>query len=160
MPLTCSFVLNGMETSILSCAGVGNFPAFSGRFAGRNNPTLTNVAMSGALPVGRYYIVSRESGGRLGAVRMAALKYIYGAAREDWFSLYRDDGKINDETFIEGVKRGNFRLHPIGPLGLSEGCITMTSLAEFDYLRAALMATSMITIPGSSLKAHGIMKVS
>lgn len=159
MALNCSFVLNGMETSILSCAGVGNFPAFSGRMVGRNNPTSTNVSMTGALPTGRYFIVSRESGGRLGSLRMAALKYYYGAGREEWFSLYRDDGKINDDTFIEGVKRGNFRLHPIGPQALSEGCITMTALADFDYLRAALLNTSMIGVPGTSLRAHGIMKV-
>lgn len=90
---------------------------------------------------------------------MAALKYYYGAGREEWFSLYRDDGKINDDTFIEGVKRGNFRLHPIGPQALSEGCITMTALADFYYLRAALLNTSMIGVPGTSLRAHGIMKV-
>ncbi|WP_421670688.1 tlde1 domain-containing protein [Rahnella sp. EDr1-12] len=66
---------------------------------------------------------------------------------------------MNDETFIEGVKRGSFRLHPIGPKGLSEGCITMTSQSDFDYLRTALLGTSMIGVPGSSLKAHGTIRV-
>lgn len=160
MAITCSYVLNGMETSILSCAGVGNFPAFSGQLVGRNNPTLTNIADLGPLPTGRYFIVSRVSGGRLGGLRNAVLKYGYGTDRDTWFGLYRDDGKINDETFIEGVKRGSFRLHPIGPKGLSEGCITMTSQSDFDYLRAALLGTSMIGIPGSSLKAHGTIRVS
>jgi len=35
----------------------------------------------------------------------------------------------------------------------------MTALADFDYLRAALLNTSMIGVPGTSLRAHGIMKV-
>lgn len=159
MAITCTYVLNGMETSILSCAGVGNFPAFSGQMAGRNNPTLSSIADIGPLPTGRYFIVSRQSGGRLGAIREFGLKYGYGTDRNTWFALYRDDGKINDETFIEGVKRGNFRLHPIGPMGLSEGCITMTSHADFDYLRAALLGASMIGVPGTSLKAHGTIRV-
>lgn len=41
--------------------------------------------------------------------------------RSDWFSLYRDDGEIDDRTVIDNVKRENFRPHPVGPLGLSEG---------------------------------------
>lgn len=160
MAITCSYVLNGMETSILNCAGVGNFPAFSGQLAGRNNSTLTCISEIGALPTGRYFIVSRQSGGRLGGLRNIGLKYIYGTDRESWFALYRDDGKINDETFIEGIKRGAFRLHPIGPRALSEGCITMTSQVDFDYLRTALLETSMIGVPGTSLKAHGTIRVS
>ncbi|PKE29851.1 hypothetical protein CWS43_13980 [Rahnella sp. AA] len=159
MPIACSYVLNGMETSILSCTGVGNFPAFSGQRHGRNNPTLTHVGDIGPLPTGRYFVVSRVSGGRLGGLRNCILKYGYGTDRDTWFGLYRDDGKVNDETFIEGMKRGEFRLHPVGPKGLSEGCITMTSQVDFDYLRAALLSSTMITVPGSSLKAHGIIKV-
>lgn len=159
MAISCSYALNGMETSILCCTGVGNFPAFSGQFHGRNNPTLTTVKDIGPLPSGRYFIVSRLSGGRLGAVYDFGYKNVYGADRTVWFGLYRDDGKVNDETFIEGVRRGNFRLHPVGPRGLSEGCITMTSHTDFDYLRAALLGTSMIGVPGTSLKAHGIIRV-
>lgn len=30
----------------------------------------------------------------------------------EWFGLYRDDGKIDDYTWINNVERGNFRLHP------------------------------------------------
>ncbi|KMW71382.1 hypothetical protein TI10_21155 [Photorhabdus luminescens subsp. luminescens] len=159
MPITCTFTLNGMPTSILHCIGVGSFPAFSGQKYGRNNAYMTTVQDIGPLPKGRYFIVGRQSGGRLNAIRMWVLKNFYGTDRETWFALYRDDGKINDETFIEGVKRGNFRLHPIGPRGLSEGCVTLTQQTDFDYIRAALLKTTMIPIPGSSLKAYGTIKV-
>lgn len=159
MAIVCSYVLNGMETSILCCAGVGNFPAFSGQRSGRNNPTLANVTDIGPLPTGRYFIVSRQSGGRLGPIREFGLNNWYGTDRSTWFGLYRDDGKINDETFIAGVRRGNFRLHPIGPRALSEGCVTMTSHSDFEYLRAELLNTSMIGVPGTSLRAHGTIRV-
>ncbi|WP_254367149.1 tlde1 domain-containing protein [Paraburkholderia sp. NMBU_R16] len=32
-----------------------------------------------------------------------------------WFALYRNDGVVDDYTFIDGVRRGNFRLHPNVP---------------------------------------------
>jgi hypothetical protein len=53
----------------------------------------------------------------------------------EWFALWRDDGGIDDYTWIEGVKRGNFRLHP-GTL--SEGCITLPHDSDFATLRNAL----------------------
>ena len=62
-------------------------------------------------------------------------------------------------TFIEGVRRGNFRLHPIGPRGLSEGCITLSHITDFDYLRNRLLKTSMINVPGSLLMAYGTIRV-
>lgn len=37
-----------------------------------------------------------------------------GVHHEDWFALYRDDGQIDDYTVINGVRRGNFRIHPNG----------------------------------------------
>lgn len=74
--------------------------------------------------------------------------------------LFRDDGKIDDYTFVQGVKRGNFRLHPIGPLGLSEGCITLQHPIQFNYLRDRLLESgATLNIPGSQLKAYGTIKV-
>lgn len=35
------------------------------------------------------------------------------------FALCAADGKIDDETFCNKVKRGSFRLHPTGNLGIS-----------------------------------------
>lgn len=73
----------------------------------------------------------------------------------EWFALYAIDGKIDDETYCNQVKRGNFRLHPKGPRGISEGCITIEKLADFNYIRALLKSVAPAVIPGSDLKAYG-----
>ena len=91
----------------------------------------------------------RQSGGKLGAFRD-----LFNDHRQ-WFGLYADDGSIDDETFCNGVKRGNFRLHPKGPYGISEGCITINELPHFQQLQANLRGAPPVDIPGSSLKAYG-----
>ncbi|WP_082716174.1 MULTISPECIES: tlde1 domain-containing protein [Burkholderia] len=57
-----------------------------------------------------------------------AREYGYGTNRSQWFALYRDDGKVDDETIINAVRRSAFRLHPIGPHGRSDGSITLASI--------------------------------
>ena len=153
------FPLNGMPTSVLSVAGVGNFPAFSGQKYGRNNVTMASREEIGPIPPGRYFIVGRGSGGRLGAIRESMLKNFYGTDRSTWFALYKQDWQIDDSVFVEGIKRGSFRLHPIGPRGLSEGCITLTSQSDFDYLSKALHKTTMMPVPCTSFKAYGTITV-
>ena len=75
----------------------------------------------------------------------------------DWFALWRDDRGIDDETWVEGVKRGNFRLHP-GTV--SEGCITITHNSDFAMIRNALMNTSLVQVPCMrSLMARGWVEV-
>ena len=146
--------------TVLVCPGVGTFPAFSGNGIGRNNAEATDRINVGALPEGRYYIVDRASGGILAHLRDLFLKGIYGTDRNAWFALYRDDGKVDDITFIHGVRRGNFRLHPIGPRGLSEGCITLLQAQDYrrlaDYLHKR---GANILVPGSGLRAYGTIEV-
>lgn len=153
------FPLNGLPTSILSVPGVGNFTAFSGQKYGKNNVTMASRKEIGPIPPGRYFIVGRGSGGRLGSLRESVLKHIYGTDRSTWFALYKEDLQIDDNVFIDGVKRGAFRLHPVGPGGLSEGCITLTSHSDFGYLSKALHNTTMIQVPCSSFKAYGTITV-
>ncbi len=141
--------LNSKVFTVLECKGVGNFPVFSGTGAGRDNPADVAMADIGPLPPGRYYIVDRQSGGHLGYLKDFFLEHIYGTDRGKWFALYRDDGVIDDFTFIQGVKRGNFRLHPIGPRGLSEGCITLANPVNFDALRNALLSTRLMNVQDS-----------
>jgi len=120
----------------------------------------TNVPDIGPIVRGRYFIVERPTGGRLGPFKERLLKDIYGTDRSTWFGLFRDDGKIDDYTFVQGVKRGNFRLHPIGPLGLSEGCITLQHPIQFNYMRDMFLKSGpTLNIPGSQLKAYGTVKV-
>jgi hypothetical protein len=53
---------------------------------------------------------------------------LYGTDRSEWFALYSAD-TADDWVFVNGVQRGNFRLHPKGPRNLSEGCITLADPA-------------------------------
>ena len=66
---------------------------------------------------------------------------------------------IDDYTFVNGVRRGNFRLHPIGPRHLSEGCITLANPKEFESLRSRLKKGPELSVPGSTLRAYGTVNV-
>lgn len=76
----------------------------------------------------------------------------------EWFALYRDDGKIDDHTWVNGVERGDFRLHPPGPLGISLGCITLQHRTDFIAIRQALMSTPQIRLP-NGLMSYGTIEV-
>lgn len=104
---------------------------------------------SGPIPPGTYFIFDRQSGGRLGRFRD-----IFNG-RSDWFALYAIDQKIDDETLCEQIKRGSFRLHPKGPLGISEGCITVETRADFQRLRAVLLQSERMMVPDAGLEAYG-----
>jgi len=146
------FTLNRSNFSKL--AGLkSSFVAFSGDGTGRNNADEAGAANHGPIPPGRYHIVERPSGGRLGPVR----DYLLG--RDEWFALFRDDGTIDDETFVSGVRRGEFRLHPLGPRRMSTGCIVLQYPADFDKLRKELVGSAPGTIDGSSLRTYGTISV-
>jgi hypothetical protein len=103
--------------------------AFSGRKDGRDNPADVDKEDIGPLPKGTYYIVDRQSGGRLGFLYDPMGEFGLGTTdHKKWFMLWNPN--TGDSTMINGVKRGNFRLHPMGPRGLSEGCITVVDPSD------------------------------
>lgn len=95
------------------------------------------------------YIFDRQGGGRFEWFRNLFSDH------SDWFALYAIDGKIDDETFCNNLARGRFRLHPKGPRGISEGCITIEKLSDFQFIRAMLKSIPPSAVPGSDLKAYG-----
>jgi hypothetical protein len=145
--------------SLLHCAGVGDFAAFSGNDKGKNNPAAVAIPQTGPLPPGRYYIVDRGSGGLFTYIIDFFADVINRTERQKWFALYREDGNADDWTFINGVKRGLFRLHPSGASNLSEGCITLADVAAFYRLRGHLLRTPVIAIPGGKGFAYGTIEV-
>ncbi|GBH10777.1 DUF2778 domain-containing protein [Pseudomonas syringae] len=155
----CTFELTGQPISILKCINHENYDAFSGSSSFANNPAAVSSPDEGPLPPGRYYILDRESGGMLGWIRDPVKDFIARTDRSDWFSLYRDDGNIDDKTIIDNVVRKNFRLHPIGVAGLSEGCVTMPSRIAFEQLSSYLRNMDGGSIPGSGQKYYGILDV-
>ena len=88
-----------------------------------------------------------------------AFERLFGE-RRDWFALYAIDGKIDDETYCEKVKRGEFRLHPKGSRGISLGCITIDNPKDFQFLRTILTNAKPSAVPGSTLRAYGKVRVS
>ncbi|QGG08207.1 DUF2778 domain-containing protein [Enterobacter cancerogenus] len=156
--IRCTFHLNGGQLSNLSCPGIGFFPAYSGN-AGqhRNNPDSVAVKNIGPLPPGKYYIVDRPRSIGTHVKDYFATKYTL-SDHSTWFALYRDDKSIDDITFIDEVARGNFRLHPAGWAGISNGCITLPSPTHFHILREALLSTPKMLVT-ASLFAYGTIQV-
>jgi hypothetical protein len=150
--VSCFFSLNNQTFSSFIYDGV-SCTAFSGNGPDRNNPASVCVSGNGPIPLGNYYIVDRASGGRLGGIRD------WFTGRDQWFALYRDDGTIDDETFIGSVRRGEFRLHPLGPSGTSLGCIVLQYPNEFVALRTYLLASPAAYIPGTGTRTYGTVTV-
>nr|WP_244923066.1 DUF2778 domain-containing protein [Paraburkholderia silvatlantica] len=145
--------------SVLRCDGLGDFAAFSGRDGVKNNPASVSIPDVGPLPPGRYYIVDRGSGGLFTHMRDFFMDLVNDTDREKWFALYRDDGQIDDWTFINGVGRGHFRLHPHGRVNISEGCITLADPPAFYRLRDRLLHATPIGLPGGKGFAYGTVDV-
>ena len=150
--IECIFTLNDKPMSTFGCGSV-SFPAFSGLGEHANRRLFACVAGIGPIPPGTYYIFDRQSGGLLGPLRDIFTQ------RDDWFALYAIDGHIDDEAYCESVKRGNFRLHPKGASGRSEGCVVINQKPDFLRLYAMLKSAAPVQVPGSSLKAYGRLTV-
>jgi hypothetical protein len=164
MALNGKFLVNNKHFEPLTMDGVGTFMAFSGNDIYRNRGGCTAVPNDGPIPAGRYWIVDRPQGG-LRSRAWADAKDIWSGLiglpsdHSEWFALYRDDGKIDDYTWVNGIKRGQFRLHPIGGRGVSLGCITLASYPEFARLRRALLHTTTVPARDSGLRAYGTIEV-
>lgn len=144
----CSFELNDKPMSIFKI-GAQQFAAFSGLAPYVNKRIAVCTPSLGPIPPGTYYIVDRESGGFFGWL------YDMFGQRGDWFALYANDGKIDDETYCNEVKRGSFRLHQKVGRGISKGCITIDRQSDFNLIRALLKGSLREEIPGSEFKAYG-----
>jgi hypothetical protein len=87
------------------------------------------------------------------------MDFVNQTDRGKWFALYRDEGSVDDWTFINGVGRGHFRLHPHGLANVSEGCITLTDPPAYYRLRDRLLRAAPIAIPGGKAFAYGTVQV-
>jgi hypothetical protein len=153
----CTFLLNREQISFIEGPGF-KFPAYSGYPEYRNDPDKTHITSRGPIPVGNYAIVDRESSSWIrDAIKSATRLNI----RFNWFALYALDNKVDDETFVNGVRRGEFRLHPGGVSGVSEGCVTLENTSDFNALRSRILAQKCaIHIPGSApFQAYGVLRV-
>ncbi|USL56775.1 DUF2778 domain-containing protein [Pantoea ananatis] len=163
MAIHGTFDLNGAEYAPLTFPGIGTFMAFSGNGKNRNHAACTHIPTNGPIPVGKYWIVDRPEGGLI-SQSISTSKDLFNKmfrhaefGHSDWFALWRDDMSIDDYTWINSVKRGNFRLHP-GTI--SEGCVTMYRNSDFAVIRNILLKTPLINVPCMrNLKARGTIEV-
>ena len=146
--INCKFELNNKSMSTFWC-GATTFPAFSGLGKHVNQRLSACVLNAGPIPPGTYYIVDRESGGVLGPL----WDRIKG--KTNWFALYAIDNRIDDHAYCDEVERGNFRLHPNVPYGVSKGCIVINDPAKYPYLRLILKSSKPTPIPGTKYSAYG-----
>lgn len=163
MSLHGKFIINDAYYSPLIFPGIGTFLAFSGDGAYRNRGACGMIPKMGPVPAGRYWIVDRPEGGIRSKMNTSMKDtynhFINGASfkHSDWFALWRIDWNIDDYTWIESIKRGNFRLHPGS---LSEGCITLAHESDFALLRNALLRTKQVDVPCMrKLKSYGTIEV-
>ncbi|MDR5882158.1 DUF2778 domain-containing protein [Caballeronia sp. LZ032] len=158
MPVSCVFKLNRQVSSDLTCTGFGSIEAYSGRGVGRDNPDAVSLESVGPIPPGRYYLIDRQAGGRLGWLRDWWTDLVIGSDHTQWFTLWNP--KTGDSTIVNGVKRESFRLHPNGVSGTSMGCITVVDKKAFEKLKRFIRSSPpTISIPGTSYKAYGVVEV-
>lgn len=144
----CVFELNDKSMSAFK-VGASSFPAFSGIGDHINRRVSACILSQGPIPPGEYFILNRESGGRLGW-----LKDLFNE-KKDWFALYANDEEIDDEKWCEQVKRGQFRLHPKGRMGISQGCIVIEHPKDFQLQSALLKSREPNIIAGTDIRAFG-----
>lgn len=69
---------------------------------------------------------------------------------------------MSDHVFVNGVRRGSFRLHPLNTdgSGVSWGCITLYHSTDFQLLRRLLLSKPKVRVPGGNgLMAYGRIDV-
>ncbi|MFN4327375.1 MAG: DUF2778 domain-containing protein [Limnobacter sp.] len=153
----CEFKLNGQRLSTLIVRWgeqVLSVPAFSGTGGHLNKRESMCSTGAGPIPIGRYLIVDRQAGGKLGWL------YDYLGDKSDWFSLFALDDQIDDSMICAGLQRGQFRLHPAIGQGISRGCVTLPNIADFRTVRRLLQSAGTSEFPGTALKAYGVLVVS
>ncbi|PXW45083.1 uncharacterized protein DUF2778 [Erwinia sp. AG740] len=116
-----------------------------------------------AIPPGTYWIVERPKGSILNQLRAEAIDmaHLYKNHYSEWFGLYNSQ-TMSNHVYINGVRRGSFRLHPRNTdgTGVSWGCITFYNPSDFQLLRRPLLGGIKVAVPGGKgLKAYGRVDV-
>jgi uncharacterized protein RhaS with RHS repeats len=150
-----TFFLNKKPVSSLNCACGEKYPAFSGVGGAVDDPNATAKTDIGPIPLGTYWIVARQGGGRLGMLKDWIRYEATGNDANLWFALVPAEGG-GDCKVVDGAVRCGFRLHPGS---ISEGCITLRSQEQFFRLRDRLMSTSPGIIPGTKTAYYGVVTV-
>lgn len=85
---------------------------------------------------------------------------MYKNHHSEWFGLYSAQ-TMSDHVYVNGARRGSFRLHPLNTdgSGVSWGCITLYSAADFGFY-VMLYSIEKVLVPGGKgLMAYGRVDV-
>lgn len=109
MPLQGKFLVNNERLAPLVIYGVGTFMAFSGNNIYRNRGGCTAVPENGPIPASKYWIIDRPAGGICSQMKawntdMANTLIGKPSNHNEWFALYRDDGRIDDYTWFQRIR--------------------------------------------------------
>ncbi len=155
-----NLLTNNGAKATFHCYGLGTFDVFSGDRPYSNMPECSDIPYA-ALPPGQYWIVDRPVGSLGNQVRNTGLDLWNGTNHDDWFGLFSYE-TMNDNLYVNGVKRGQFRLHPLRPdgSGTSWGCITFFQVSDFAFVRDRILNTKKFNVPGGAgLMAYGRVDV-
>ncbi|UDJ86336.1 DUF2778 domain-containing protein [Erwinia amylovora] len=148
--------------AVLTVYGIGTFSVLSGREKFINNVNCSYVTDYGSIPVGDYWIVKMPSSGLANTILREIKDMVNHTNHDEWFGLFSAQ-TVSDSVFVNGVKRGQFRLHPLRPDGSGEswGCITFFKVSDFQQVRRALLRTQQVRVPGSraGMMAYGKVSV-
>lgn len=158
MVASCTYFLNNKAVSTLTCDG-SSYAAFSGAKGYENNPADQGIENLGPIPKGTYYIIDRQSGGHLGWLWDAVKNHWSDSDHNSWFALHPMTRPQDDFVYVSRARRAHLRIHPVGRHGISEGCITLTSVQQFEKLRAYLKSQKTKTIPGTVTQYYGTVEV-
>lgn len=105
------YFLNNRQTSMLTCDGKA-YAAFSGDKEHENKVSDVALKDLGPIPKGTYYIIDRQSGGRMGWL-WDPLKDMYSRSKHDeWFALHPAQRPSDDWVIVDGVKRTSLPFTP------------------------------------------------
>lgn len=152
----------------LNCGRLGSFDVLSGKEPYINVPECS-FKSGAAIPPGKYWIVDRPQGSMGNRARAKLIDWgkdrvISGVTphHQDWFGLFSDK-TMSNELPVYNVTRSSFCLHPLNAdgSGASEGCITFYNVADFIFVRRALLhqkKTKVLAL-GRKLEVYGCIDV-
>lgn len=75
------------------------------------------------------------------------------------FAVFTIDSDIDDFMSCENVRRGQFRLQPVGDEGISLGCITVINRSDLKLLRTKILSHSPKVVGKERVRAYGVLSV-
>ena len=146
----------------LRCPGAGTFDVLSGIGRYINKPDCSDIEKA-AIPPGTYWIVDRPKGTFANQVRSEVIDIanLYRSRHTEWFGLYSSQ-TMSDHLYVNGVRRGSFRLHPLNSDGPENpgDVLRFIEMQIFRFSGMRYCEQKKVGVPGGrGLMAYGFVEV-